>query len=39
VVKTGVGVLDQVVFCIGGVGITVAVLVVAFFVILLLIRR
>ena len=37
--KTGISALDQVVFCIGGIGISVAVLVVAFFVILLLIRR
>ena len=36
--RTGIGVLDQVVFCIGGVGVTVAVAVEAFFALLLLIR-
>jgi hypothetical protein len=39
VVKTGVGVLDQVVFCVGSYGVTVAVAVVAFFVLLLLVGR
>jgi len=36
--RTGVEWLDQVVFCVGGYGITVAVAVVAFFVLLLLVR-
>jgi uncharacterized protein (TIGR03382 family) len=35
--RTGVGVLDQVVFCVGSYGITVSVLVAAF--LLLLFRR
>ena len=39
VVKTGVDVLDRVLFCIGSYGITVAVAVAAFFVLLLLVRR
>jgi hypothetical protein len=37
--RTGIGVLDQVVFCIGGVGVSVSVLLVAFFVLLMLVRR
>ena len=36
VVRTGVDVLDKVLFCVGGYGITVAVAVVAFFVLLLI---
>jgi uncharacterized protein (TIGR03382 family) len=39
VFKMGIGVLDQVVFCVGSYGVTVAVAVVAFFVLLLLVRR
>jgi len=38
VVRTGVDVLDKVLFCVGGYGVTVAVAVVAFFALLLLIR-
>jgi len=37
--RTGVELLDQVVFCVGGYGITVAIAVMAFFVLLLLVRR
>jgi hypothetical protein len=36
--RVGVGALDSVVFCVGGVGITVSILVIAFFM-LLLFRR
>ena len=39
VVKTGVEFLDRVLFCIGSYGVTVAVAVAAFFVLLLLVRR
>ena len=39
VVKTGVDVLDRVLFCVGSYGVTVAVAVAAFFVLLLLVRR
>jgi uncharacterized protein (TIGR03382 family) len=39
VVRTGVDVLDRVLFCVGGYGVTVAVAVAAFFVLLLLVRR
>ena len=38
VVKTGVEFLDRVLFCIGSYGVTVAVVVAAFFVLLLLVR-
>jgi hypothetical protein len=37
VIKTGVDVLDRVLFCVGGYGVTVAVAVAAFFVLLMLI--
>jgi hypothetical protein len=37
-VRTGNDVLDRVLFCVGGVGVTVAVLIVAFIVLLLLLR-
>jgi hypothetical protein len=37
-IRTGNDVLDGVVFCIGGVGVSVLVLAVAFFVLLLLLR-
>jgi len=36
--RTGIGVLDQVVFCIGGVGVTVAVLVLVLILFVLLLR-
>jgi len=39
VFKTGMEFLDQVLFCIGGVGVSVAVLLVVFFVLLLVGRR
>jgi len=39
VFKTGVDVFDKVLFCVGNYGITVAVLMAAFFVLLLLLRR
>jgi hypothetical protein len=35
-VRTGVEFLDRVLFCVGGVGVTVAVLIVAFVVLLFL---
>ena len=37
--RVGVDILDKVVICIGGIGITVLMLLVAFFVLLLLVRR
>ena len=39
VFTTGVDVLDRVVFCIGNYGITVAVLAVAFLLLLIIVRR
>jgi hypothetical protein len=39
VVRTGVGLLDRVVFCVGRYGVTVAVLLVAFVLLLLLVGR
>jgi hypothetical protein len=39
VFKVGISQLDQVVFCIGNYGITVAVLAVAFLLLLLMARR
>ena len=39
VFRTGVSWLDQVLFCVGGYGVTVVVVVAAFFVLLLLLRR
>ena len=39
VFKMGMEFLDQVLFCIGGVGVSVAVLLVVFFVLLLLVGR
>ena len=39
VVRTGVELLDRVVFCVGGRGVTVFVLLVALFVLLMLVRR
>jgi hypothetical protein len=39
VFRTGVDVLDKVVFCIGNYGVTVAVLAVAFLLLLLMARR
>jgi len=38
VVRTGIDVLDRVLFCIGDVGVSVFILLVAFFVLLLLVR-
>ena len=37
--RTGIGVLDKVVLCVGSYGVTVAVLLIAFSVLLLLVRR
>jgi hypothetical protein len=37
--RTGVSWLDQVLFCVGGYGVSVAVLMVAIFLLILLIRR
>ncbi len=38
VIKTGIGVLDAVLFCVGGYGVTVLVLVVAALILLMLLR-
>ena len=39
VVRTGVELLDRVLFCVGSYGVTVGIAVIAFFVLLLLLRR
>jgi hypothetical protein len=39
ILRTGIDFLDRVVFCIGNYGITVFILVLAFFVLLVLLRR
>ena len=39
IIKTGISVLDNVLFCVGNYGITLLVIVIAFFVLLLLLRR
>jgi hypothetical protein len=39
VFKTGIGFLDQVLFCVGGYGVTVTVLIAAVALLILLIRR
>jgi len=38
-VVTNVGILDKVLFCVGGVGVTVLILMLVFFVLLLILRR
>lgn len=37
--RTGIYALDMVVFCVGGIGVTVATLIVAFVFLLLIFRR
>lgn len=39
VIKTGISALDNVLFCVGNYGITLSVIIIAFFVLLLLLRR
>jgi len=39
VFRTGVDVLDRVLFCVGNYGVTVVIVAAAFFVLLLLLRR
>jgi hypothetical protein len=39
IIKTGIDVLDNVLFCIGNYGISLTVIIIAFFVLLLLLRR
>jgi hypothetical protein len=39
IVRTGIDVLDRILFCIGGYGVTVFVLIIVFVVLLLLARR
>jgi len=39
IIRTGIEVLDNVLICVGGVGITLTVVVIAFFILLILLLR